>query len=75
MQIEAKCLKRMEKIMFLIVNNVDICGDLEYLPNSLRLLDWPRYHLSSLPSNSFPRKLVALNLPESQVILEELFKV
>lgn len=75
MQIEAKCLKMMKNIKFLIVDNVDICEDLEYLPNGLRVLDWPKCHLSSLPSKFYPQKLVALNMPESQVILENLSEV
>ena len=75
MKLEPKCLEKMKNLMFLIVNNVDICRGLEYLPNELRIIDWPGFPLSSLPSNFDPQKLIALNMPESQVALDKLFKV
>ena len=75
MKLELKCLEKMKNLMFLIVNNVDICRGLKYLPNELRVIDWSGFPLSSLPSNFDPQKLVALNMPESQVTLDKLFKV
>ena len=75
LQLEAKCLEKMKNLKFLIVNNVDICGGIEYLPNELRLLDWPEFPFSSLPFNFRPQKLIALNMPESQVILDRLLEV
>nr|XP_023922363.1 TMV resistance protein N-like [Quercus suber] len=74
LQLEAKSLEKMKKLKFLIVANVDICGDIEYLSNELRLLDWPEFPLSSLPSNFRPQKLIALNMPQSQVILDKLLE-
>ena len=58
MQLEAQTLKKMKNLKFLIIDNVDICGGLEYLPNGLRVLDWPRFPLSSLPSSCCPKKLL-----------------
>ena len=75
LQLEAKSFEKMKKLKFLIVANVDICGNIEYLPNELRLLDWPEFPLSTLPSNFHPQKLIALNMPQSQVVLDKLFKV
>ncbi|XP_030958559.1 TMV resistance protein N-like [Quercus lobata] len=75
LQLEAKCLEKMKNLKFLIVNNVDICGGIEYLPNELRLLDWPEFPFSSLPFNFRPQKLIALNMPESQVILDRLLEM
>uniref|UniRef100_A0A7N2L5G2 TIR domain-containing protein n=1 Tax=Quercus lobata TaxID=97700 RepID=A0A7N2L5G2_QUELO len=74
LQLEAKSFEKMKKLKFLIVANVDICGDIEYLPNELRLLDWPEFPLSTLPSNFHPQKLIALNMPQTQVVLEKLLK-
>ena len=74
-QLESKCLEKMKNLMFLMVSNVEICGDLEYLPNGLRVLDWPGFPSSSLPSNFRPQKLIVLNMPESRVILYKLLKV
>ena len=75
LQLEANCFKKMKNMKFLMVGNVDICRGLEYLPNGLRVLDWLGFSLSSLPSNFHPQKLVAPNMPQSQIILDKLFKV
>nr|XP_023874309.1 disease resistance-like protein DSC1 [Quercus suber] len=74
LQLEANCFEKMKNLKFLMVGNVDICKGLEYLPNGLRVLDWLWFPLSSLPSNFHPQNLVALNLPQSRIILDKLFK-
>ena len=74
-QLEAKCFEKMKNLKFLVVANVDICGGIEYLPKELRLLDWPEFPLSFLPSNFQPQKLIALNMPQSRVILDKLLEV
>ena len=74
-QLEPKCLEKMKNLKFLIVSNVEICGDLNYLPNGLRVLDWPGFPSSSLPSNFCPPKLVVLNMPKSQLLLPKLLEV
>ena len=75
LQLEATCFEKMKNLKFLMVGNVDICKGLEYLPNGLRVLDWLWFPLSSFPSNFRPQNLVALNLPQSRIILDKLFKV
>uniref|UniRef100_A0A7N2MJ08 TIR domain-containing protein n=1 Tax=Quercus lobata TaxID=97700 RepID=A0A7N2MJ08_QUELO len=74
MKLEPKCFEKMKNLKFLMASNVDICRGLKYLPNELRVLDWSGFPLSSLPSNFDPQKLIALNMPESQVTLDKLFK-
>ncbi|KAF3943766.1 hypothetical protein CMV_029705 [Castanea mollissima] len=74
MKLEPECLEKMKNLKFLIVSNVDIFRGLKYLPNELRVLDWSGFPLSSLPSNFDPQKLIALNMPESRVTLDKLFK-
>ncbi|XP_065635804.1 disease resistance protein RPV1-like isoform X2 [Quercus suber] len=74
MKLEPKCLEKMKNLEFLIVSNVDICRGLKYLPNELRVLDWSGFPLSSLPSSFNPKNLIALNMPESRVTLDKLFK-
>ena len=74
-QLESKCLEKMENLKFLMASNVDTCGDLKYLPNGLRVLDWPGFPSSSLPSNFCPPKLVVLNMPKSQLILPKFLEV
>ena len=75
LQLKANCFKKMGNLKFLLVSNVDICGDLEYLPNGLKVLDWSRFPSSSLPSNFRPHNLVVLNMPQSPVILDKIFEV
>ena len=72
LQLEANCLEKMKNLKFLMVGNVDTCKGLEYFPNGLRVLDWQRFPSSSLPPNFCPQKLVALNMPQSQITLENI---
>ncbi|XP_050245754.1 TMV resistance protein N-like isoform X3 [Quercus robur] len=72
-QLHTEVFKRMENLKFLIVENVDICEALNYLPNGLRFLKWPEYRYS-LPSKYCPQQLVALEMSHSQIRLEKLFK-
>ncbi|KAM3741455.1 hypothetical protein ACB098_08G178900 [Castanea mollissima] len=65
---------KMKNLRLLIVRNVHICGDLKYLPNSLRLLDWSEYPSSSLPSTFCPQKIIALKMPQSHIRLDKLLK-
>ena len=75
MKLEPKCLERMKNLKFLVASNVDICRGLKYLPNELRVLDWSEFSLSSLPSSFHLQKLIALNMPESRITLDKVFKV
>ena len=70
LELNAQAFRRMENIKFLIVNNVYMDGCLEYLPNSLVLLDWPNCFFS-LPSNFCPQQLVYFNMPFSLIRLEK----
>uniref|UniRef100_A0A7N2MV84 TIR domain-containing protein n=1 Tax=Quercus lobata TaxID=97700 RepID=A0A7N2MV84_QUELO len=69
----ANAFKRMRNLKFLIVHNVHICNELQYLPNGLRLLQLYIYPFP-LPSNFCPQKLVTLEVPRSCIRLEKLFK-
>ncbi|KAK2651135.1 hypothetical protein Ddye_018624 [Dipteronia dyeriana] len=46
---------------------VQLCGDLEFLPDELRYLHWHRYPLRSLPSEFKPESLVDLQMHHSNV--------
>ena len=67
-------LEKMKNLKYLEVHNV-ICEDLEFLPNGLRLLDWNKFPLFSLPSTFEPSNLVKLNMPWSHIELDEHFEV
>ncbi|PRQ36035.1 putative TIR domain, winged helix-turn-helix DNA-binding domain-containing protein [Rosa chinensis] len=43
-------------------------GDIDYLSNQLRWLDWPTSPLLSFPSDFHANKLVKLNIPDSRII-------
>jgi hypothetical protein len=58
---------KMKNLRLLKICNVKSCGCLEYLPNGLRLLDWPQFPWSSLPSKFYPKNLVSLNLSHSRI--------
>ena len=72
-KLQANAFKNMRNLKFLLVKNVQISEGLKYLPNELRLLQWPRYDFP-LPSKFYPHNLVVLNMPNSQIRLEKLFK-
>ena len=72
-QLHAKAFKRMENLKFFIVRNVHICEELKFLPNGLRLLEWPGYHFS-LPSKYCPQQLVAFGIPHSHIRLKKAFQ-
>ena len=67
----AEAFKKMKNLKILIFDNVQFGEGLKYLPNGLRMLDLPNYQFS-LPSNFRPKNLVALNMPRSMVIPQEL---
>jgi hypothetical protein len=58
---------KMKNLRLLKICNIKSCGCLEYLPNGLRLLDWPGFPWSSLPSKFYPKNLVSLNLSHSRI--------
>ncbi|TXG74708.1 hypothetical protein ES288_1Z018400v1 [Gossypium darwinii] len=62
-------MKRLRLLRVLCLSN---CDDLKYLSDELRLLDWTKYPLRSLPSSFQPDNLVALLLPYSRI--EQLWK-
>ncbi|KAH9725710.1 ADP-ribosyl cyclase/cyclic ADP-ribose hydrolase [Citrus sinensis] len=62
----------MTNLRLLKINNVQLPEGLEYLSNRLRLLDWHRYPLKSLPSNLQLDKIVEFKMCYSRI--EELWK-
>ncbi|KAG2685814.1 hypothetical protein I3760_10G143100 [Carya illinoinensis] len=53
-----KAFVKMKKFRLFINRNARFSGKLNYLPNELRILDWPECPLQSLPSNFHGKKLV-----------------
>ncbi|TYG96440.1 hypothetical protein ES288_A11G350700v1 [Gossypium darwinii] len=63
---------KMKNLRLLKVLCLSNCDDLNYLFNELRLLDWTRYPLRSLPSTFQPDNFIVLLLPYSHI--EQLWK-
>ncbi|XP_024042865.1 TMV resistance protein N [Citrus clementina] len=57
----AKAFSQMANLRLLKIDNLQLPEGLEYLSNKLRLLDWHRYPLKSLPSNFQLDKTVEFN--------------
>ena len=71
--LHAQAFKRMTNLKILIVNNLHICEAIQYFPNGIRFLSWPKYPFP-LPSNYCPQQLVSLHMPDSGIKLEKLCK-
>ncbi|KAH9725407.1 ADP-ribosyl cyclase/cyclic ADP-ribose hydrolase [Citrus sinensis] len=67
----AKAFSQMTNLRLLKIDNLQLPEGLEYLSNKLRLLDWHRYPLKSLPSNFQLEKTVEFNMCYSRI--EELW--
>ena len=75
MKLQGEPFERMKKLKFLLVENVHICAEFQYLPDGLRLLELHKFSFSSWPSKYCPQKLVALNMSWSSGIrMEKIFK-
>ncbi|RDY01144.1 TMV resistance protein N, partial [Mucuna pruriens] len=65
--INGKAFTNMKRLRLLMMNNVHISDDIQYLSNELRLIDWPGYPSSTLPQNFHPKRLVSLNLSHGRI--------
>ncbi|XP_062020655.1 disease resistance protein RUN1-like [Rosa rugosa] len=65
MDVTPKSFSMMNKLRYLKIENGNLPKGLEFLPNSLWILDWTRYPLKSLPSHFNPQKLLELGLSHS----------
>ncbi|TQE03587.1 hypothetical protein C1H46_010902 [Malus baccata] len=57
----------MKNLKIFINRNGRFSGAVDYLPNNLRLVDWPECPLTSLPRNFNPKNLVLLNMRNSRI--------
>ncbi|XP_040998240.1 disease resistance protein RUN1-like [Juglans microcarpa x Juglans regia] len=70
--LDSKVIKKMVNLRLLHINrNAQFSGGPpNYLPNEIRVLDWPEYPWSILPSNFHGKKLVEFRMPNG--LLKEL---
>jgi hypothetical protein len=67
--------EKMDRLRILIVQHTTFSSEPKHLPNHLRLLDWDVYPSKTFPPKFYPRNTIILNLPNSQLTMEEPFKV
>lgn len=65
--LNAKSFTKMKNLQLFINCNAQFSGEVGYLSNDLRFLDWPECPLKALPSSFNPKKLVELKLPNSRI--------
>ncbi|KAF7813414.1 TMV resistance protein N-like isoform X1 [Senna tora] len=61
-----KAFKKMKNLKVLIIKDVSFSSGVQYLPNSLRVLEWVGYPSPCLPANFRPKKLSVLKLKKSR---------
>ncbi|KAK9942548.1 hypothetical protein M0R45_008207 [Rubus argutus] len=65
--LNAKSFAGMRNLKYFINCNACLSGYVDYLPNSLKLIDWGRCELKSFPSNFQPKELIVLNMPYGRI--------
>jgi hypothetical protein len=66
-QLSPKSFKKMKRLRLFISRNAHFSEEPKFLPNELRLLDWPEYSGESLPSNFCGQNLSVLRMPYSRI--------
>jgi len=62
-----KAFENMKKLRLLQLAGVQLDGDLKYLSRNLRLLCWNGCPLTFIPTNSYQRNLVSIELENSNI--------
>ena len=65
--LDAKVFSKMKKMRFLKIGNVQLRQGLNYLSKELRVLEWHRYPLKSMPTSFQPNKLIELRMHCSNI--------
>ena len=73
--LNATSFSGMDNLEIFINRNAILSGHIKYLPNKLKLLDWGRCQLRSLPSKFYAMHLAVFNMPCSSMRKLEKFKV
>ncbi|KAB1211960.1 TMV resistance protein N [Morella rubra] len=67
-QLNPKAFMKMKRLRLFINRNANFSGEIHYLPDELRVLEWPKYHLPYLPSNFHGKKLIHLRMTCSHIL-------
>ncbi|KAF5469550.1 hypothetical protein F2P56_013614 [Juglans regia] len=66
-RLSSEVFTKMKRLKLFINQNGCFSGGPNYLPNELRVLNWPEYPLQSLPSNFHGEKLTILRMHSSPI--------
>ncbi|KAI8024050.1 TMV resistance protein N [Camellia lanceoleosa] len=66
-KLSSKAFQKLRKLKILIIRDVQLFEELDYLPNELRYLDWDGYPLRCMPSKFQPMQLVRLRITHSNI--------
>jgi hypothetical protein len=72
---DGSAFEKMNRLRILIVRNTTFSSAPKHLPNHLRLLDWKEYPSKTFPPKFYPKEVIILSLFDSQLTMEEPFKV
>ncbi|XP_008455228.3 disease resistance protein RPV1-like isoform X1 [Cucumis melo] len=69
LEIDSRAFEKVKKLVVLDIRNATSSrsSDLEYVPSSLRWMNWPHFPFSSLPSTYTMDNLMELKLPYSSI--------
>ncbi|KAK2379233.1 TMV resistance protein N [Trifolium repens] len=67
--------KKMKNLRILIVRNTLFLSGPNYLPNSLRLLEWKCFPSKNFPPDFYPYRIVDFKLPHCSMILKKPFQI
>ncbi|KAI5314377.1 hypothetical protein L3X38_043553 [Prunus dulcis] len=64
-RLSSSSFSKMINLKLFINSNAHLSGEIGFLPNELRFIDWPEFSSEYLPFDSYPKKLLKLNMPRS----------
>ncbi|XP_045829222.1 TMV resistance protein N-like isoform X2 [Trifolium pratense] len=67
--------EKMKNLRILILRNTLFLSGPNYLPNSLRLLDWKSFPSKNFPPDFYPYRIVDFKLPHCSMILKKPFQI
>ncbi|XP_059455234.1 disease resistance protein RPV1-like [Corylus avellana] len=65
--LSSEVFKKMNRLKLFICRNARFSEELNFLPNELRFLYWPKYPEESFPSNFHGKQLAILRMPHSNL--------
>ncbi|CAJ2655663.1 unnamed protein product [Trifolium pratense] len=74
-QLACTAFEKMKNLRILIVRDTLFLSGPNYLPNSLRLLDWKSFPSKNFPPDFYPYRIVDFKLPHCSMILKKPFQI